>query len=139
MLPSTLNTNEVKDSSGVEVEFTRIENNARSVVYAKVGESPSLPHRLTVSHTESGSGFKKRRRSMNRVDKTIISTVDSVTPVTISFYTVLDAPIGALAANSEMANVIAEVMSFLASKGVTTTILYDCTGYGAEAALNGSL
>lgn len=139
MLSSTLVTNEVKKADATEVEFSRISSDKRSTTFAQVGEAPSLPHRLTVSHQETGSGLKQRRRSLVRFDKTVISTVDAVTPVTVSAYAVLDAPIGALAANTEMKNVIAELVSFLASLGASTTILYDCTGNGATALVDGTL
>jgi len=139
MLSNTLNTNEVKNAAGTEVEFQRIATNERSTEFALITETPALPHRLRVQHQETGSGIKRRRRSVVRVDKTVISTVDSVTPVTASAYVVLDAPVGALAANTEMANVIAEVVSFVASLGASTTILYDGTGNGAAALLTGGL
>jgi hypothetical protein len=74
-----------------------------------------------------------------RFDKTIVSTVDNVTPVTISAYTVFDAPVGAMAAITEGTNVIAELISFMASLGASTTILYDGTGNGANALLTGGL
>lgn len=139
MLANTLNTNEVKNSAGTEVEFSRIRTNERSTEFAQVGESPSLPHRLSISHQESGNGLKRRRRSVVRVDKTTISTVDNVTPVTVSCYIVLDSPVGALATNTEPTNAIAELLSFCASLGATTTILYDGTGNGASALLSGGL
>jgi hypothetical protein len=109
------------------------------VIYAQVGESPALEHRISVQHQETGSGITRRRRSVLRVDKTVIFTVDSTTPVTCSSYVVSDTPVGALTAITEPTNVIAELMSLLASKGLSTTILYDGTGYGSEALLNGSL
>jgi hypothetical protein len=139
MLANTLNTNEIKNSSGTEVEFQRLSTSDRSTVFAQITETPALPHRLTVNHQETGAAIKKRRRSVVRFDKTIISTVDLVTPVTISCYAVLDAPVGALAANTEMVNVTAELMSFMASLGTSTTILYDGTGNGAATLLNGGL
>lgn len=139
MLTNTLNTNEVKDSSGTEVEFTRLSIADRSTVFAKVSESPATPHRLAISHQESGSGLGKRRRSVVRIDKTIISSVDSVTPVVVSAYLVLDTPVGAITAGTEPTNVIAEVLSFCASLGANTTILYDGTGNGANALLSGGL
>lgn len=139
MLSNVLNTNEVKNAAGVEVEFNRLSSNERSTEYAQITESPSSPHRLKVSHQEIGVGLKRRRRSMVRVDKTTISTVDNETPVTSSCYIVLDAPVGALTANTEMANVIAEVMSFCASNGADNIIKYDCTGNGAATLLNGGL
>lgn len=139
MLANTLNTNEIKNSAGSEVEFQRLSTSDRSTVFAQITETPALPHRLTISHQESGGGLTKRRRSLVRFDKTVISTIDNVTPVTVSAYAVLDAPVGALAANSEMANVNAELMSFLASLGASTTILFDNTGNGAATLLNGGL
>lgn len=139
MLSNTLNTNEIKNAAGVEVEFTRLSQSDRSTVFAQIGEVPSSPHRLLVSHQESGSGMKKRRRSLVRFDKTVISGVDSSTPITVSAYTVLDYPVGAMTASTEAANVLAELMSFCATTGAATTVLFDCTGNGARELLNGGL
>lgn len=139
MLSNTLNTNEVKNSAGTEVEFSRLSTNARQTIFAAIAESPSAPHRLTIGHQEAGSGLKKRRRSLVRFDKTVISTVDSVTPVTVSAYIVLDTPVGALTTSAEMANVIAELLSFCSTTGAATTVLFDGTGNGASCLLNGSL
>lgn len=139
MLSNTLNTNEIKNSAGTEVEFSRLSTNERSTVFAQISEVPSTPHRLSIAHNESGSGMKKRRRSVVRFDKTVISGVDSVTPITVSAYTVLDFPVGASTTNAEAANVLAELMSFMASLGASTTILYDGTGNGAAALLSGGL
>lgn len=139
MLSNTLNTNEIKNAAGTEVEFSRISTNERSTEFSQITEAPSAPHRLKIQHQEVGSGLKKRRRSVCRFDKTVVSTVDSVTPVTVSAYVVLDAPVGALIANTEMANVLAELMSFCASLGASTTILYDGTGNGAATLLSGGL
>jgi hypothetical protein len=139
MLANTLNTNEIKNSAGTEVEFSRLSTSDRQTVFAQITETPSAPHRLSISHQESGSGLTKRRRSVVRFDKTVISSVDSVTPVTVSAYAVLDAPVGALTTATEMAHVLAELMSFMASLGASTTILYDGTGNGAATLLNGGL
>jgi len=139
MLSNTLNTNEVKNAAATEVEFQRLSSSDRSTTFATIAESPALPHRLTISHQETGSGLKRRRRSLVRFDKTVESTVDATQSVTTSAYMVLDAPVGALEANTEMANVIAELMSFCASLGANTTILFDCTGNGAACLLNGGL
>lgn len=138
-LANTLNTNEVKNSAGTEVEFSRLSSVDRQTVYAQINETPSLPHRLSIKHTENGNGMKARRRSLLRIDKTSISGVDSITPITTSAYVVLDHPVGASNSNAEAANVLAELMSFLASTGATTTILFDGTGNGATALLQGSL
>lgn len=139
MLSTTLNTNEVKNSAGTEVEFQRIDTAGRKTVFAQITEPPALPHRLQVGHQESGSGLKLRRRSVVRFDKTVMSTVDATVPVTVSAYMVLDAPVGALATNAEMANVVAEVLSFCATTGAATTVLFDGTGNGAAALLSGGL
>lgn len=139
MLANTLNTNEVKNSAGVEVEMTRLSTIGRSTVFAKVGEVPSLPHRLSVAHSESGTGLKKRRRSVVRFDQTIISTVDNVTPVTCSAYVVLDSPIGALTTTALLADVLANLQSFVSTTGAATTVLFDGTGNGARELINGGL
>jgi len=139
MLSNTLNTNEVKNSAGTEVEFQRISQEERSTEFAQITEQPNLPHRLKISHQESGTGFSRRRRSVVRFDKDVASTVDTTKTVTVSAYMVLDAPLGALTASTELANVCAEVMSFCASLGASTTILYDCTGNGAATLLSGGL
>lgn len=139
MLSNTLVTNEVKNSAGTEVEFGRISIGERSTEFAALLETPASAHRLKISHLESGSGINKRRRSLVRFDKTVISSVDSETPVVVSAYAVLDSPVGALTANTEPTNVVAELMSFMASLGASTTILYDGTGNGATTLLSGGL
>jgi len=139
MLSNSLTTNEIKNSAGTEVEFSRLSIDTRKTEFSQVGEAPSLPHRLNIAHQETGAGIKSRRRSLVRIDKTVMSTVDTALPVTVSAYCVLDAPIGALLTNAEMANVVAELMSFIASLGASTTILYDCTGNGASVLLSGGL
>jgi len=98
MLSNTLNTNEVKNSAGTEVEFDHLSSEGRTRVFRQIGESPSAQHRITIKHVEIGTGINKRRRSLCRVDKTTISTVDSKTPVTSSAYMVADIPIGGLLA-----------------------------------------
>lgn len=139
MLSNTLNTNEIKDSAGVEVEFTRIRSSDRDTEFAKISESPALPHRLKVSHLETGTGFKRRRRSLVRFDKTSVSTVDSVTPVTTAAYLVVDAPVGALTTTAEIVQVIANLLSFCATTGAATTVLFDGTGNGAKCLTSGEL
>lgn len=139
MYPTTLNTNEVKNAAGVEQEFTRLSTSERQLVFALVGEVPSAPHRLTVSHLESGSGLSQRRRSLVRIDKTIPGQVDTTKSVKMSAYCVVDLPVGQLTALTAATDLVANLVSNLASKGASTAILYDGTGYGAEALINGSL
>lgn len=139
MLSNTLNTNEVKNAAGTEVEFSRLSTDARSSVFAQITETPAAPHRLSISHTEVGSGVAARRRSVVRIDKTVTGQVDTTTPAKASAYVVMDIPIGNLTAYTEAQNVLAELMSFCASLGASTTILYDCTGNGANALISGGL
>lgn len=140
MLSNTLNTNEIKNSAGTEVEFQRLLTGpGRVTEFAVITETPSLPHRMSVKHTETGTGIRRRRRSVVRFDKTTISGVDSITPVTNSCYVVGDFAVGGDSTSAEMANVVAELMSFMASLGASTTILYDGTGNGAVALLSGGL
>lgn len=139
MLANTLNTNEIKDSAGVEIEFSRVLQSGRETVFAKIGETPSLPYRLTVKHQESGSGIRKRRRSVVRFDKTVMSGVDATVPVTVSAYLVLDTPVGALTSNADPTNVIANILSLCATIGAATTVLFDGTGNGAKTLLQGDL
>jgi hypothetical protein len=137
MIPANLTTNEVKNAAGTEEEFLRQYTAERKLIFAKSGELPNLPHRLTISHVESGAGVDLVRRSLIRIDKTILGV--SGVPRTISTYEVTVIPVGDLAAYTEVKNAKANLMSFTASQGATTTILYDCTGYGADAATNGTL
>lgn len=139
MIPTTLNTNEVKNSAGTEQEFNRLSQEGRKLVFALNGETPSSPHRITISHGETGSGLSLRRRSLVRVDKTIAGQVETSSPMTITAYAVVDLPIGNMTAYAEATNVVANLVSFLASRGASTTILYDGTGCGAEALINGTL
>lgn len=139
MLSNTLNTNEIKNSSGAEVEFSRLRTNERQTEFAQIGESPALPHRISIAHTEQGSGLKKVRRSVVRVDKTIMSTVDTTTPVTCSFYIVGVVPVGAITAMTEPTHTLAELLSFCASNGADSTIKFDGSGTGASVLLSGGL
>lgn len=139
MLSNTLNTNEIKNAAGTEVEFSRLSQNGRSTVFSQIAESPSAPHRLSVSHQESGGGLKQRRRSVVRIDKTVVSNLDATLLVPVSAYIVLDAPVGALNSMAEPTNVLAELLSFCATTGAATTVLFDGTGNGAKTLLEGGL
>jgi len=139
-LPLVLNTNEIKDSAGASINFERLgDAMERKLTFFKTGEAPAYQHRLGISHQEIGSGLKGRRRSQVWARKTHISTVDNVTPVTSLFYTVSDIPIGAITSFTEPYTVFANLLSFLASKGASSTILFNGTGYGAECLILGSL
>lgn len=139
MLTNTLNTNEIKNAAGTEVEFTRLSIGDRKTEFAMISETPALPNRLTIAHAESGSGISRRRRSVIRIDRTTAGEVDTTVNVKSSFYIVGDLPIGNLTASTAPKAALAQLMSFLASLGATTTILYDCTGNGADCLINGGI
>jgi len=136
MLSNTLNTNEVKDASATEVEFQRISTNDRKTIFATITEAPNAPHRLSVSHQETGSGQELRRRSVIRLDKTVTGV--STDPRVVSAYVVLDAPVGDVSATTEIKNVLAELSSFCFT-AASSTLLYDGTGNGAAALISGGL
>jgi hypothetical protein len=137
MLPTNLVTNEVKNAAGTEVEFLRLSTLDRTVTFAQSGEVPNLPHRIKISHLETGEGSEMVRRSVTRVDKTITGV--SGKPRPISFYQVAVIPVGDIANLTEATNVAAELNSFCSTTGAATTVLFDGTGFGTAALLNGSM
>lgn len=138
MLSSTLNTNEIRNAAGVEQEFTHRDQTGRTREFQLINEIPARPHRLGIAHQETGDGLKKRRRSRIRFDLTVISDVDNVTPVVVTFVAYVDAPVGALNTSTPIANVLANGLSFI---GTTdgTTLLLNGTGNGAKCLINGEL
>jgi len=139
MLANTLNTNEIKNEAGVKQEFQRLSSGVRSTMFGLIAETPSLPHRLTIQHSETGSGLKARRRSVIRFDITSVSGVDPALTITDSAYVVLDRAIGASSNNTMATRVLANLMSFLATTGAGTTVLFDNTGNGAKTLIDGAL
>lgn len=139
MIPDSLSTNQIKDSTGAEVEFARKSNGDNVTLFAQVGESPALEHRLKVAHQEISSGISRRRRSVVRFSRKVVSDIDPTKVVEIVWQVTGDLPVGAVTSLADAKNVLAELMSFLASTGADTTIKYDCTGTGAAALLNGTL
>lgn len=138
MLTNLLPSGTVRNAAGTAVEFERISQSDRDTTFAQVNESPALKNRLSIKHTESGSGVNRRRRSVIRFDKDVTSTVDTTKTVTVSAYTVCDAPVGALTANTEIVGIVAYLSGFLASLG-TSTLLYNGTGNGQVVLIQGSL
>lgn len=139
MLANTLNTNEIKDRAGVEVEFARISQGERKTEFAAIAETPSAPHRLNISHVEIGTGTDKRRRSLIRFDKTVSGQVDTTKSCTPAAYMVVDIPVGNLTSYDSVKDIIANLLSFCATTGAATTVLFDGTGNGASTAIGGSL
>ena len=139
MLANDLVTNEIKNRAGTEVEFTRISTGpGAETVFAQKGESPSSKHRLSIKHAEFGTGVDARRRSLIRFDKTVGGEVDSLRASTNSVYIVADVNIGNLNTMIVVQDLIAELLSFCATTGAATTVLFDGTGNGAQALINGT-
>jgi hypothetical protein len=139
MLSNTLVTSEVKNAAGTEVEFSRLSIGNRSTEFSAVAETPARPNRLSIQHTESGSGLTRRRRSVVRFDKTDAGQVDTTLSMRASAYIVLDCPIGQMTSSALPADTLAQLISFVASLGASTTILYDGTGNGAVALITGGI
>lgn len=139
MLTNALNTNEIKDAAGAEIEFQRLSSSERACEYGKITELPGYPHRLNVSHTEIGSGTSRRRRSLVKFELTAQGGVDTTQSVKTSCYCVLDIPVGNVATYNDSKTVLANLMSFLATTGAATTVLFDCTGTGAKTLVDGSV
>lgn len=139
MLSNTLVTNEVKDAAGAKVDFTRISISDRKTEFAQIGEVPSSPNHLTISHQETGSGLNTKRRSVVRFDLTGQGQVDTTTTRKAEAYLVLVNPIGNSSSNALVSKALAQLMSFVASTGADSTIKFDGTGNGAAALLGGSL
>jgi hypothetical protein len=138
MLANILNTNEIKNRAGTEVEFTRRNGGTGgSVEYSQVAETYNLPHRFKVAHQETGKGIETRRNSVIRFEKTVIGV--SGLPRKIISQQKMEIPVGDLSSSDEPKNVLAEVISLCASLGANTTILYDCTGNGAICLIDGTL
>jgi hypothetical protein len=139
MLSNTLVTNEIKNAAGTEEEFERLSISERSSIFARVGEVPSYPHRLDISHQELGSGLNRRRRSMLRFSKTVAGQVDATASMKSSVTVVLDVPVGNMSTSALPNDIVANMVSFIASLGASTTILYDGTGNGAKTLVSGTL
>jgi hypothetical protein len=137
MLPLNLTTNEVKNSSGTEVEFHRIKANDRLVTYSKVGAAPNLDNLLSVSHTVLGSGVDERRRTaiLGYLEVTGASGVKRIIRVNHTY----DIPIGDIASYADVITLDAQVGSLTYLDGTGTTFLFAGTGVGASAAVNGTV
>lgn len=138
-LPANLTTNEVKNAAGTEVEYLFLQNLLRGKEFAKSGELPNLPHRLRISHQVSGTGIKTLRRSVVRFERTIVGVDTLATRHKVVAQLTIEFPEGNVSAVTELQEAIANLLSFCATTGAATTVLFDGTGYGAAALINGTL
>lgn len=140
-LPTNLTTSEVKDRTGTEQEFIRQSTGPdRSTLFAKSGEVPSRPHRISVKHQETGTGLARRRRSVIRVDLSFAGHVDATRIETTSAYAVCDIPVGNMTGVNETSDTLANLGQLCFTQGgAETAIRLDGTGFGAAALRYGEL
>lgn len=137
MLPTNLVSNEIKSSTGIEIEFNRWSSNERTVEYAKVGEAPNAEHHIKVSHQEVGTGIDARRRSAAIVTLQVTGVSGKLREHKFSL--VGDIPIGDIANYNDSKTALASLLSGAATTGAGTTVLFDCTGTLADAIINGNV
>lgn len=141
-IPLNLTSNEVKDRAGTEREFSDrgdVEG-SRAREWNASTEAPAYPERLRVQHREVGKpGVTLRRQSNITFKKTVVSQVDTSTPAEIRMSISLDVPQGHLTDLNAVKDVVAWANSFLSTTGAGTTVLFDGTGYGSAALINGTL
>lgn len=137
MLSNTLTTNEVKNQAGTALSFERIVSADHLTVFKNTAETIGMPHRLKIQHQTSGVGDKEVRRSLVRFDLTI-ENGQGIKGI-VSAYLNLVVPTGLVEDLDSSKNCLANLLSFCASTGATSTILFDGTGNGAKALLNETL
>jgi hypothetical protein len=138
MLSNTLVTNEIKNASAAEVEFERLSTGPGSAtVFKAVAEVINAKNRMSVSHQHTGSGVNAVRRSLIRFDKEV-TNAEGVSG-TVSAYVNLVVPEGIISDMTAAKDALAQLMSFLATTGAGTTVLFDCSGNGANVLINETL
>lgn len=136
-LLSSLTSNEVKNASGVEVEFTGYGAVGRSKEYQSTTELPAYPHRIRLDHQTSGVGVNKIRRSRLGVYLETSGAVDITKKAIVRADCVVTFPEGNQSTTDVLKLVLANLISLLASTGADTVVKFDCTGNGADALLKG--
>lgn len=139
-LASTLNTNEIKNAAGTEVEFQRLRTGDWSSEFAVITESPAFPYRMKISHQEIGSGNTKRRRSNITFSTVTTGALDATKTKRDTCSLTIDRMIGNENDSGAVVKaLIANMLSFVGTTGAATTVLFDCTGTGASNLLSGGV
>lgn len=109
--------------------FAQITGPSGASIKRKVAATANTtPEILTIGHTESGSGFKRRLRSMIKLENTFNNTdvadTGGVTP-SFGFHCVLDRPIqsGGVITDAIVTRQIARVLHVLLASGQLTKFL----------------
>lgn len=137
MLSTSLLTNEVKDRLGVEQEFEHHDLSGRTHIYRRKGQAPSLPTYLKIAHQVTGVSTSTVRRSVVRVDKSVVGKSGKV--VNVSCYKVWVVPEGELDDLEDVQDVSANIDSFCATTGAANVVLFDGSGNGDSAGINGDV
>ena len=96
-----------------------------------------ISHTVSRFHTLRPVRGLRQYVSVVRIDKSVAGVSGKAR--IISFYVVAVIPVGDIANLTEATNTAAELNSFCSTTGAATTVLFDGTGYGTAALLNGSL
>lgn len=136
-LLSSLTTNEVKNASGVEMEFLGYGAVGRTKEYQLSTEGPAFPHRILLNHRVDGVGINRVRRSRLGVKITTSGMVDSTKTCEIKADCVLTVPEGQQTSDAMIKLALANLISLLASTGADTVVKFDCSGNGADALVKG--
>jgi hypothetical protein len=138
MLNNTLNTNEVKDRAGAEIELERRSTGPGQITeFKKLSETAGLPVRLSIKHETSGTGIKETRRSVVEAINTVENS-DGEKVTSIARFSVVH-PSGLADDFNGLKDAIAMILSFCATTGAGTTVLLDGSGSGANALINEGL
>jgi hypothetical protein len=137
-LADNLNTNELKNEAGTEVEYLNFDKGSRMKEWFKSGEVPGLPSHLKIQHREIGEGVDKKRQSNISLYITEIGSVDTTKQAKSigSFSTTV--PIGNIPNFAKITTVMACLGSLCYTNG-TNTFVYDGTTPGAAALINGTI
>lgn len=139
MLAESLNTNQIKNAAGTEKEFFKIGPLGDSgSKYQLIPQDITEPHVMNVRHAIEGTGVGRKRKSVIRFEKSTAGLVDATKQATCWAQVTTSVDIGNLENLDNLKEVLANLMSFLATTGAGTTVLFDCTGTGAVSILEGS-
>jgi hypothetical protein len=139
MLNNTLTTNEIKNATGSGLAFERVATGpGKQTEFKLSAETLGNPYRMTISHSRVGSGQSERRRSVVKFTAREEDANDGQKFET-SAYIVVDEPTGRADNQTTLAGLIANILSFCATTGAASTVLFDGSGNGAKVLLNETL
>lgn len=142
MLPDNLDTNQVRNRLGAEVEFVYQDGaGGQFRVYKRKNGAPNLIETITVQHRTVGKGTERVRQSNISIVKEVVSDTDPTKRAIIRQSKSFWVPEGHLADLDDVKDVDAYMNTFCAqtSAGTSGVLVMDGTGLGAEALINGTI